>query len=451
MPDFCGREIRASSQKLRASVAPTGAPPDVKAHAMFLFRSFALLAALLVSAQCSHAVPTEFGVSVDDFAEIVEISRLPVAQQAPKIAQLYEWFPALNAARARPYRTTEGARYPELTLEEKQLSGKEQIMLAYKRGSWERYVEQDSNEIATQILSAHPAQVAALLHDDLRSNDEKRQARGFSNQWALPLEFWGENRASGMALSPQNARLFDRLYDDVAHVFQSAPPTAPVDNSSAAHNYWNPAPLKVRTEDMLTTLGDARAIALLIGDDAAQPALHYWAIAGLARRAPNDAALQPLKKLLVSDDAELRYRAVFALPASTAATRTALPVLLEDTDAKTRALAVSKAFELKGSQFEKVKAQLKVRLADTDLVVRRNAAIGFAKRGDAIAAPVLLELWRNDDNWTSLMASSALAQLTGEKFDTPITTSPNGVRTVNMRDAASIARVEAWIVAHPAQ
>ena len=426
-------------------------PSRLKPREIHRYLFLLALALSFIFTNRAQATPDIYGnVSVDDFAEIVDISRLPASEQAPKIAQLYEWFPALEAASARPYNMTEKESYPELTPQEKQLSGKEQILLASKRGSWEHYVERDSDEIATEILHAHPAEVAALLHDDLRSNDAARQARGLSNQWALPLDFWGENRANGMALSPENARLFDRLYGDVAHVFQSAPPAAPVDNSSSAHNLWNPAPLKARAEDMLTTLGDARAIALFIGDDAAQPALHYWSISWLARRAPNDSALRPLEKLLVSDGAASRYRALFALPAANADTRTALPALLEDADAKTRALAVSRAFELKGSPFDVLKSQLITRLADSDDVVRRNAAIGFGKRGEAMAAPVLLELWRNgSSDFPRFEVRSTLAQLTGETLTTFVEF-PNGRLISEKRDAATIARVEAWIAAHPA-
>ena len=59
--------------------------------------------------------------------------------------------------------------------------------------------------------------------------------------------------------------------------------------------------------------------------------------------------------------------------------RAALPILLEDTEAKVRVLAVHRAFDVERPEFEKLKAQLIARLSDADLSVRWNAAVGFAK------------------------------------------------------------------------
>lgn len=323
---------------------------------MFKFRIIATLAACLILSSCVHAAPKMSG-GIDDFSAIVEISRLPPAQQAPKIAQLYEWLPALYAASLNRRSFTELP--PQLTPAEKQLSAQEQIMLAYPRGSWQRYVDSESYDLASEILHAHPDEVAALLLEDLRADDEKYQKRGLFNlSKAWPLIYRHNNSQIKTAPSPIRARWFEPIYAEVARLFQRSPQVAAADFNSTLYstNYYM-APVKALAEEALTQLGDARAIALFINDNAAQPAHYYLTIRGLTSEYPNDTGLQPLEKLLISGDAELRYHALFALPAKNRAVRAALPVLLGDADAKIRALAVLRAFELKEPEFEK--AQLK--------------------------------------------------------------------------------------------
>ena len=439
--------------------------PRFRPRALRRYLILPALAASLIFGHCSNAAPTTSGVSLEDFTEIVEISRLPPAQQAPKIVRLYQWLPELRAANEVHSGRLEYANYPKLTPEEKQLSANEQFPLAYQRGGWERYLTTDSHDLALQVLRAHPDELAALIHDDLRAPDEARQKRGLQSIWALPSDFGDRNRQAGDAPKPLNARWFETIYADVARVFQNAPPSPPASSDVDLYSVNTATPLKARAEAMLALLADSRAIALFIADDAAQPALHYWAIAKLTgsepnrweigkitNLAPNDAVLQPLEKLLVSDDAKSRYGALFALPTANAATRTALPDLIQDSDAQTRALAVSRTFGLEAPEFKKVDAQLKNRLTDMNPKVRLNAAFGFAKRGEAFAAPVLLQLWREEEEREIyLRARFALAKLTGEYLFGPIAKNANGKRGFDDKYADAIARVEAWIAAHPAQ
>ena len=330
-------------------------------------------------------------VSVDDFTEIVAISRLPVAGQAPKIAQIYHGWPSgrgKSAGNSHANAADKATRLPELTAAEKALSGEEQIALARQRGDWQRYIDRQSSQLAFQILRAHPDEVAELIHLDLRSQNGEFKWRGLSYLWKLLPALANEPDEDQSLSNPFSARWTATFYDDVALIFQkdfrSPPPTS--------MNFFYSGVLFERTftEGALIKIGDPRAIALFIADNPSRPDWHYWSISWLAPRAPNDAALRSLEKLLVSADAESRYRALFALPAANDAARVALPALLEDTENKTRELAVSKAFELNGPEFEKLEIPLKNLLTHASAKVRLDAAVGFAKRGDAIAAPALL-------------------------------------------------------------
>lgn len=421
----------------------------VKQRAMFKFlRVSALLLVALTISHGARAAPYS-GAGVDEFFEIVEISRLPPDQQTPKIAQIYEWYPELIRGNQMHFTRMQSAKYPELTTEEKRLSGKEQLILAFPRGSWQRYVSTDSYEIARRILDEHPDEFASLIHDDLRGDDAARQARGLTNLLNLPSVFWAGSREN--TADSLKARWFGTFYADVARVFQNAPPYKADDSIFAAYYRSSWGPLKAQAGRALVQLGDTRAIALLVNDDTAQPTLHYWAISHLAVRAPDDTALQRLVPLLHSDEAVLRYRALFALPTGIESVRVALPALLEDADAKTRALATEKTFKLGKSEFEPLKAQLKKRLADADSNVRLNAATGFAYRGDAIAAPVLLKLWTEKTGGnTPLIARVVLERLMDENRGGLLRENPDDRWRFDAKDERAVALVEAWIVQHPA-
>lgn len=82
--------------------------------------------------------------------------------------------------------------------------------------------------------------------------------------------------------------------------------------------------------------------------------------------------------------------------------------------------------------------------------VRLNAAKGFAERGDAIAAPILLKLWRDQNSSLGRQANFALANLMGEKLDRVIFDGAMQPRRVEWRNAEAFAHAEAWIASHPA-
>ena len=131
------------------------------------------------------------------------------------------------------------------------------------------------------------------------------------------------------------------------------------------------------------------------------------------------------------------------------AVRAALPILIDDPDAKVRAQAVSYAFRLQKPEFETLRTRLQSKLADASPAVRLRAAAGFAERKNPIAAPVLLALLKCENpDINRWWAGENLYRLTGlnRNYDWPTTAADTA-----HRNAAAIASVEAWLAAHPAQ
>ena len=343
-----------------------------------------LLAGLIISSHVAgHVARADAGsdktIDRAQFIAITRIIQLPADEQEKSVPQLYQLLSEIPRERTLMISSIFYSRVPWRTPDHEKLSPEAQADLVEKQGQTQCF-SLENEILARQTLQKYPAQTADLLRADLRSDDATRQRRGLSNFNELPGD-GGLYAADGSLQNQANAIPFASFYEDIARIFTQAPAADPV--SQFGINYIDPRTkpaLKTLAENALMTLGDARAIALLIADDAAQPLLHYQAITALARRSPNDAALQSLAPFLKSDDATSRYRALYALPFSLSAVGAALPILIDDPDAQVRARAVAGAFQFQGPEFAALEAKLKSKLADDSPRVRWMAADGFASR-----------------------------------------------------------------------
>ena len=384
-------------------------------------------------------------IQSDQFAALVALSKSPDAARDPELAALYRALPQLELQSRR--RIGSSAQFaPDLTPAEKELAPAKQLELARARGN-SAYAANESARLALEILRAHPDAVASLMRGDLRSDNAAQQERGLKNLTRLLLPTEYEWDAFSPALPPAIAPSWAALYPDVAAIFRNPSDAGPTKARKGGVYSTVPVPgLKGSAEAALSGLGDARGIALFIAED---PTQYYEAISRLARRTPGDPALSKLVPLLRAPDWRQRYAALSALPISDPELQRALPVLLDDANATISRGAASKAFELTGAPFEAVEAKLKTKLADPDLFTRIHAAIRFAKRKDPIAAPVLLAALRDHaGEITGAYVSAILNQLIG--FDSGYDArSPVDDPDRKERNAVALARVEAWIAAHP--
>ncbi len=421
----------------------------------FLRASVLLLAGLLTSHVSSHLARADAGsdktLDRAQFIAITRITQLPAAEQEKAVPQLYQLLSEVPRGQALMISSIVFSRVPWRTPDHEKLAPQAQADLVEKQGQTQ-YFSLENEILARQTLQKYPAQTTALLRADLRADDTTRQRRGLSNFAALQDD-GGLYASDGSPQNQADVIPFASFYEDIARIFQSAPPAPTADEFGVIYLDPRTKPaLKTLAESALIQIGDARAIALLINDDAAQPLLHYQAITALARRAPDDAALKTLAPFLRSDDAALRYRALYALPFSLSAVRAALPILIDDPDAQVRARAVARAFQFQGPEFAALEARLKSKLADDSPRVRWMAADGFASRKNPVAAPVLLELLREQTpDVNSWAVGDELYRLTGlnQNYSWPQNdaNSPDNAR----RNAEASARVEAWIANHPAQ
>ncbi len=415
-----------------------------------MFRLLRLSALLLGVLTISHGARADassnHATDRAQFIAVTQIAQMPAPEQAQAVPQLYE----LLAQIPRTLQLTGEILYTSLpwrTPDHEKLTPEAQADLAEKQGN-AQYFSTESGQLACKTLKKYPAQTMNLLHDDLRSDDQTRQLRGVSNLEALKSGF-GILYDAEFPQKQDGPFDYASFYPEIVRIFRSAPPAPAPTADKFGTIYTIPLdeqPLKAQAESALMKMGRADTIALLINDDAAQPLLHYEAIYFLASRMPDDAALQRLIPFLKSDDAELRYRAIYALPIASPAVRAALPALIDDADAKVRREAVFRAFWLKGAEFEALEPRLKSKLEDGVAGVRLVAATGFAERNDASAAPVLLRLLRDhqdDPSVNSWWAGEALSKLTGLNKNFPY-------QAGDPNNAAAFARIEAWIALHPA-
>ena len=387
------------------------------------------------------------------FIQVTRIVQLPADRQAESVPQLYGLLAQIPRGRTYSVSSILYMRVPWRTPDHEKLAPEAQADLVEKQGTGQ-YLADESGILACQTLKKYPDLTTLLIRDDLRSDDATRQYRGLNNINALRGDF-GLLYDDDLPEQKAQAIPFASFYPDIARIFASAPPAKPANGFGTTNlNLSSPGepPLKTQAENALLNLRDARAIALLIADDAAQPLLHYDAIYRLAYYAPGDVALQTLAPFLHSNDATSRYRALYALPFSLPAVRAALPVLIDDPDAQVRAWAVSGAFQLEAPEFAALETRLKSKLADDSPRVRWMVADGFAGRKNPIAAPVLLALLRNQTpDVNSWAVGDELYRLTGlnQNYSWPQNNanSPDDTR----RNAEAMARVEAWVAAHPAQ
>ena len=388
----------------------------------------------------------------EQFIAVTRIVQLPAEEQGKAVPQLYELLGEIPRDRPKIAVSVFYTSLPWRAPDHEKLTPEAQADLVKKEGN-EQYLSDESGQLACKTLQKYPAQTTTLLQADLRSDDPAHQSRGLSNLAALKSNF-GLFYDDGLPQKQDAPILYASFYPEIARIFQSAPPAEAPNEFGISQIYLDPRikpALKTQAESALMKLGNARAIALLINDDAAQPLLHYQAISALARRAPSDEALQTLVPFLNSGDAESRYRALYALPVSLESVRAALPTLIDDSDAKVRARAVSMAFALPGVEFEALEMRLKSKLADAVADVRFMAAAGFANRKNPIAAPVLLALLRDEspivNRWWAGETLSKLTDL-NRNYGWPLAREQSPADAP--RNEEAIARIEAWIATHPA-
>ena len=402
------------------------------------------------TAATSPAVKRSESDELAQFATLIVLSQSPESTKAAEIDFVYRALPRLvwqSEARQGPLLPDDR---PDLTLDQKELAPNKQIELARKSGN-SHYADIEGARLARQILRAHSDEVAALVHDDLRADDEARQTRGLRVLMLLSPDIPSIASALPAQQSFLSARWHDVIYQDVAEIFRSQPEEINasrlfIQNLVSYHNS-----LKTQAQQALIFLQDPRAIALLINDEPSQPTLHAWTIWFLARRAPDNPALLPLINLLDSPAPRERAAALSALPASAFAVRATLPRLLDDADERVRQAAIDKSFQLEGAQFAELESRIVAKLADANRGVRLAAAANFARRKNPIAAPVLLAALRDDASQIETgYYSDLLNQSIG--FDSGYDAkSPSADPVRKQHNAAILARIEAWIAAHPAR
>jgi hypothetical protein len=218
------------------------------------------------------------------------------------------------------------------------------------------------------------------------------------------------------------------LYPPAAKYFQKLKAPDPYANEPLAH--------------ILQDLGDPRAIPVLLGKEGRN--IQYFEL--LLHLQHSRKADSGLVKLLADPDAEVRWRATYALRecADPRMTRKAV-LLLQDKSPKVRHEALYLAFFLLSTQRPELDKQFKALLTDPDVEVRQTGVILLAQRKDVSCGPALLELLRNErlGEVSHNQLVQAMRDLTGEYFGYQIGSDAWQPATPNNR--AALDKFAGWL------
>lgn len=306
-----------------------------------------------------------------EFLFVEKIARGSPAQQANNIPYLYRMYFELNyrMKSASPF----GDSFPLSRAEYLRLTP-EQIAEKFTSEALKEYTERRTLE----LMRNHPTLVYPLIKKDLGSTDKQNLLRALIVARSL---------GSKEYLEP------------VLALFQSAK-----DNDIVEHAACT-----------LEFIDDPRAITPMLGRR--QNCYFFEHLRFLQRsRTPAQALLQ----LLSSPNADVRWKAVYALAESGDSSLVPyVKKLLQDPDKRVRVEAVSMAANLKVGEFPHIRPSLLKLLSDPAMDVRFYVATLLADRKDKVCANALLQLVKDKSlqQWQYTSIIEAMEHLTGTYVD----------------------------------
>lgn len=388
----------------------------------FVGTLFALVC-FLISGRCTLAQTPE-ELARTQFLQVTRIARMPLAEQATQVPKLYKLMPWIRLSKGGAVSGVVITRPP--LPENADTMTPEQIADAVTKSVGAKSLTAEAKAIGRELLRAHRNPVAVLIQSDLEAGRQGNIERAFDVLQDMGSGGNGEQLA-GLPNSDRSLQQWFRsFYEDVMAIFQSG------------------SPLAFRAATLFKYFGDARAIDALIERDAEHPTRFYEELSSLSHLAPPH---PKLVELLDSTDAEVRRQALWALPDS-ADLLPQFQRLLSDGNPDVRWLAANHIFDLGEETIAQNRPSLIALLQDADANVRGVVAGEFAERKDAVAAPALLALLKDEN--LSESARAAVVQdiktLTGSDFGYQ----PPTNKATEKANLAAMKQFEDWIKAHPA-
>ena len=367
-------------------------------------RTLALVVALGVSTPMPGAASPQNDANLAGarrlFLEIESAARSPVDQQPGFLPRVYrDVCPALKTLYVAhtvfgAHRAADNSESPTQAADRLE-----------RAGGWPALGEAGRRRCSA-FLTAHRDRVESLIREDLRGGSSQEK------QWALFVI--GETRA---------VRLLDAAI--------------------AALGSRDPDP--IYAAQALRDLDDPRAIPALIRSVPGDPTRFYETLRSLQRKR---AAHPQLLELLQSKDAQVRWRAAYALVDSRDETLVPLlPGLVADPAADVRRQAGYIAVSFDAATYGRLRSSIAALLTDADTGVRADIAVAVASRMDRASGPALLALVEREatlDSWRQSNVTQAIQTLTGSYFGlTPGTPSSPEVR------GKALAAFGEWVKKNP--
>jgi hypothetical protein len=294
-----------------------------------------------------------------------------------------------------------------------------------------------TNDICLDFFTKHPEPVITAIAADFQGDlNTRRRISLLLCEWQRYLFREGKfDSAGNYIIKTSSQQIWDQivreLYPVAAKRFQELKEPDPYANEPLAY--------------ILRDLNDPRAISLLLGKDGRN--IQYFEL--LLHLQHHRKADPGLVKLTSDPDAEVRWRAVYALRecADPEMAPQAMQ-LLHDESPKVRHEALYLAYFLLSPQLPELDVHFKKLLDDPDLEVRLECIVLLAYRKDIACAPAMLELLRNE-NFGEIPHNrlvQAMRDLTGEYFGYQIGSDAWQPTTPNNR--AALDKFAEWIAKH---
>jgi hypothetical protein len=351
------------------------------------------------------------GRLISAFASAVQISRLPVQEQKKRVPEIYKLLrPELTRQQvlADPGSDAESSAW--IWEKRNAYSPSELVDRLITKRDYECCFYSYGQKACDEVLRNCPEEFTEQVSSDLKSSNTEIMKRGLKVITEL-----------GYCKEMQTC--VPRLYRDIACILAN-----------------NPA-LKDSAAGALESVGDPRAIPILVDSDRSNPMKFFELLRTLSRSRPAD---QSIVKQLDSKDPEIRWRAAYALAESGDATlMSKVKELVNDPNARVRMEAGCIPMSFGEGDYKAARSLVLTLLTDRDKTVRIEIAACLASKKDTACAPCLLGLLRDEtlDQMTNSRILSSIHDLTGSYFGySSVAWKPD---TPNNK--AAIKRYEDWL------
>jgi hypothetical protein len=296
-----------------------------------------------------------------------------------------------------------------------------------------------TNDICLDYFTERPKAIIKAMTKDLQGDlKDRRRVSNILSEWQRYILFHQKKPFKTGSYDMQDSAyketwelIVRELYPAATKAFQELKDPDPYANEPLAY--------------LLRDLEDPRAIPVLLGKDGRD--IQYFEM--FLHLQHNHKADPGLVKLTSDPDAEVRWRAVYAL--RECADQDMAPKamqLLRDESPKVRSQALYLAFFLLSPERPDLDAQFKILLDDPDVEVRLECVILLAQRKDVACATAMLDLLRNEKlgEIPHNRLVQSMRDLTGDYFGYHIGSDAWQPTTPNNR--AALEKFAKWIEEH---